>query len=101
MSNVKIGFGASKITPGLGAFMAGYFHERQATAVHDDLFAKAMLFDDGKSVAGILSCDLICLTASEVVKVREIISKKAGIDGQNIMVCCTHTHTGPQTRTAN
>jgi len=99
MSTIRIGFGASKITPGLGAFMAGYFHERQATAVHDDLFAKAMLFDDGKSVAGILSCDLICLTANEVAKVREIISKKAGIDGKNIMVCCTHTHTGPQTRT--
>jgi neutral ceramidase len=99
MSNVKIGFGASKITPGLGAFMAGYFHERQATAVHDDLFAKAMLFDDGKTIAGILSCDLICLTANEVAKVREIISKKAGIDGKNIMICCTHTHTGPQTRT--
>ena len=99
MSNIRIGCGASKITPGLGAFMAGYFHERQATAVHDDLFAKAMIFDDGKTVAGILCCDLICLTSDEVAKVREITTKKAGINGANVMVCCTHTHTGPQTRT--
>jgi len=99
MPNTKIGFGASKITPGLGAFMAGYFHERQATAIHDDLFAKAMVFDDGKTVAAILACDIICLVADEVAKVREVISKKTGIDGKNIMVCCTHTHTGPQTRT--
>jgi hypothetical protein len=41
MSAPRIGFGASKITPGLGAYMTGYFHERQATAIHDDLFAKA------------------------------------------------------------
>jgi hypothetical protein len=47
MSAIKMGFGASKITPEIGAFMAGYFHERQATAVHDDLFAKAMIFDVG------------------------------------------------------
>ncbi|HGJ66419.1 TPA: hypothetical protein ENS27_13735 [bacterium] len=98
MSAIKMGFGASKITPELGAFMAGYFHERQATAVHDDLFAKAMIFDDGKTIAGILACDIICLSADEVAKVRDVISKKTGINGNNIMVCCTHTHTGPQTR---
>ncbi len=99
MSALRIGFGASKITPGLGAYMAGYFHERQATAIHDDLFAKAMLFDDGNTIAGILACDLICLTADEVARVRETIHKKTGIDSKNIMVCCTHTHTGPRTRT--
>jgi neutral ceramidase len=95
---VKVGFGASKITPGLGVFMAGYFHERQATAVHDDLYAKAMIFDDGETVAGILCCDLICLHSGEVKKVRDLISEKTGIKGENIMVCATHTHTGPQTR---
>jgi hypothetical protein len=98
MSDLRIGFGASKITPGLGAYMAGYFHERQATAVHDDLFAKAMIFDDGNTIAGILACDLICLPADEVAKVREAIQKNTSIDGRNIMVCCTHTHTGPRTR---
>ncbi len=96
--SIKVGFGASKVTPGLGVFMAGYFHERRATAVHDDLYAKAMLFDDGKTIAGILCCDLICLHSKEVKKIRELISEKAKINGENIMVCATHTHTGPQTR---
>jgi len=95
---VKVGFGASKITPGLGVFMAGYFHERRATAVHDDLYARAMLFDDGETIAGILCCDLICLHSTEVKKIRGLISEKTGIKGENIMVCATHTHTGPQTR---
>lgn len=67
MSNIKIGFGASRITPSIGVFMAGYFHERKATAIHDDLYAKAMIFDDGNVISGILCCDLISLDRKSVV----------------------------------
>ncbi len=98
MPNIKIGFGASRITPGLGVFMAGYFHERKATGIHDDLYAKAMIFDDGNVIVGILCCDLICLQKDEVTKIREIITTKTRMNGKNLMVCVTHTHTGPQTR---
>ncbi len=98
MSNIRIGFSASRITPGFGVFMAGYFHERQATAIHDDLYAKAMIFDDGNVIAGILVCDLICLHKDEVAKIREIVTAKTRMKGENLMVCATHTHTGPQTR---
>ena len=98
MPSVKIGCGASKITPGLGVSMAGYFHDRKATAIHDDLYAKAMIFHDGKIYAGLLCCDLICIHRDEVAQIREIISKETGVKGENILVCGTHTHTGPQTR---
>jgi len=98
MSIVKVGCGASKITPDLGVLMAGYFEERKATAVHDDLYAKAMIFDDGVVSAGLLCCDLICISKHEVARIREIISKETRIAGENVLVCATHTHTGPQTR---
>ncbi|MGQ9610108.1 MAG: neutral/alkaline non-lysosomal ceramidase N-terminal domain-containing protein [bacterium] len=98
MSSIKIGFGVSRITPGLGVFMAGYFHERKATAIHDDLYAKAMIFDDGNVIAGILCCDLICLHKDEVAKIRDIVTMKTHMKGENLMICATHTHTGPQTR---
>jgi neutral ceramidase len=98
MSQIRIGCGASNISPGLGVLMAGYFEERKSTAIHDDLYAKAMIFDDGNEVAGLLCCDLICLFKDEVTRIRQIISEKAGIKGDNILICGTHTHTGPQTR---
>lgn len=101
MPNIRIGFGASTITPGLGVFMAGYFHERRATAIHDDLYAKAMIFDDGNIIAGLLSCDLICLYKDEVAKIREIVSAKTHMNGENLMICGTHTHTGPYTRNSH
>lgn len=98
MLSAKIGCGASKITPGLGVSMAGYFHDRKATSIHDDLYAKAMIFHDGSISAGLLCCDLICIHRDEVAQIREAISKETGIKGENILVCGTHTHTGPQTR---
>lgn len=98
MSTIKIGCGVSKITPGLGVSLAGYFEDRKATAVHDELHAKAMIFDDGSVTAGILCCDLICIHQDEVARIRQIISEKAGIKGENMLICGTHTHTGPQTR---
>jgi neutral ceramidase len=98
MSTIRIGCGMSKITPGLGVSMAGYFSERKAAAIHDDLYAKTMIFDDGTVSAGILCCDLICIHKDEVARIREIISRETGIKGENVMVCATHTHTGPQTR---
>lgn len=98
MSQIKVGCGESIISPGLGVLMAGYFEERKSTAIHDDLYAKAMIFNDGNETAGLLCCDLICIHKDEVAKIRQIISEKAGIKGENILICGTHTHTGPQTR---
>lgn len=98
MSQIKIGCGESIISPGLGVLMAGYFEERKSTAIHDDLYAKAIMFDDGNDVAGLLCCDIICIFVDEVVKIRQIIAEKTGIKGENVLICGTHTHTGPQTR---
>ena len=98
MSAIKVGCGESIISPGLGVSMAGYFHDRKSTAVHDDLYARAMIFDDGNVSAGLLCCDLICIQKEEVEKIREIVSRETGLKGENITVCATHTHTGPRTR---
>ncbi|MFC1712982.1 hypothetical protein ACFL6S_04895 [Candidatus Poribacteria bacterium] len=98
MSIIKMGCGASEITPGLGVSMAGYFHDRKATAIHDELYAKMMIFDDGEVSAGLLCCDLICISKGEIARIREFISKETGIKGENVMICATHTHTGPRTR---
>jgi len=98
MSKIKIGCGQSVISPGLGVLMAGYFEERKSTGIHDDLFARAMIFHDGDNVAGLLCCDLICIHKDEIAKIRQIISEKTNMEGKNFLICGTHTHTGPQTR---
>ena len=47
---LHVGFGAADITPDLGrhvAWMAGYRNDYRATGVHDALWARAVVLDDG------------------------------------------------------
>ena len=94
-SDVKIGAAAVKITPPPGIPMAGYYHDRGAEKIHDDLYAKALVIDnDGLKVA-IVSCDLIKVTAGIVSEVRNLVEKSIGINPDYIMIGATHSHTGP------
>ncbi|MCK5595043.1 neutral/alkaline non-lysosomal ceramidase N-terminal domain-containing protein [bacterium] len=92
---LKAGFSKIDITPNLGCCLQGHFDVRIAKKIHDLLFAKAAVFDDGKNKICIVSCDLIGIGKDEVKLAREIIVKETGIPNKNIIICATHTHTGP------
>jgi neutral ceramidase len=94
-ADLKIGTAAVRITPPEGTPMAGYYSDRGATSVHDDLYAKAMVFEKDGSRVAIVSCDLIGIPAEIVAAVRNIASKSTGIEPDHIMVSATHSHTGP------
>ncbi|HBE41074.1 MAG TPA: hypothetical protein DDW27_07705, partial [Bacteroidales bacterium] len=93
--DLKIGAAAVKITPPTGTPMAGYYYDRGADDVHDDLFAKAMVLEkDGARVA-VISCDLISVPAEIVSTVRALVEKNTDISADHVMVSATHSHTGP------
>jgi len=93
--DLKIGSAAVKITPPVGIPMAGQYFDRRAEGIHDDLYAKAIVINQGNSKIAIVSCDLVEVTADLVHHVRELAEKMTGIPGDHIMVSATHTHTGP------
>jgi len=93
--DLKTGAASVKITPPSGTPMAGYYYDRGADGVHDELFAKAMVFEkDGARVA-VISCDLIAVPAEIVSKVRSLVEETTGISPDRVMVSATHSHTGP------
>ena len=57
--DLKIGSAKVKITPPEGTPMAGYYSDRGAVGVHDDLFARALVIEKDGSKIAIISCDLI------------------------------------------
>ncbi|MCL6519291.1 MAG: neutral/alkaline non-lysosomal ceramidase N-terminal domain-containing protein [Armatimonadetes bacterium] len=95
---IKVGTGTKVITPPVGTSLAGYFHERKSTAVHDDLLAKAVVLDSGTAKAAICVCDLLWIQSYQTAEVRRLVHSEVGIPPENIMVSATHTHTGPETR---
>jgi len=86
------------ITPPLGVCLAGYFHERLARSVRDDLYARAVVLESNGERLAVVACDLIAPDAAVTEAARGLIAAEAGIPGQNVLICATHTHTGPALR---
>ena len=94
---LKAGAATTNITPPLGTSLAGSFMDRKADDVHNELHAKALALDNGETKLGIVVCDLICVGRVYLDQAKELIEERCGIPRSNVMICCTHTHTGPAT----
>src|SRR5690606_10295263 len=58
----RAGAAASNITPPLGSPIVGGFTEPPATHVHDELFVRALVLDDGSTKLAIVLCDSVGIT---------------------------------------
>lgn len=84
------------ITPPVGAFLEGYgARSTGSVGVHDDLHARAIVVDDGRTQAAIVSCDLIGIDRHTTAAVRALVARATDIPTENVMVAATHTHAGP------
>ena len=95
---LRVGFGRTSINPDLSdpsrpVWVAGFHHNRAATAVHDDLEAVACVIDDGKTRIGIVALDAIGFFHDDVIRVRQRCQSQLRLD--YLMVCSTHNHTTP------
>jgi len=94
-AELKLGAAAVAINPPPGIGLAGYYHERPHEGVLDDIAAKAVVLDDGDTRAAIVVCDLISMPKWIAAEARDLIEKRTGIPGHNVMIAATHTHTAP------
>ncbi|MBE6695543.1 MAG: hypothetical protein E7587_03730 [Ruminococcaceae bacterium] len=96
MSNsTMLGVARRKITPPLGSYLYGYNPFTQAESVLDDLNVTAFVFSDGKERAAIISAEVCSINSAVDTETRNAISALCGIDADKILLCATHTHTGP------
>jgi hypothetical protein len=93
------GAAKSEITPDLAGhkvYLAGFGHDRVATAVHDPLYTRCLALQSGKSLAVFCAADLIGLFYADVEKIREYFRAQAPA-GAHLVVASTHVHEGPDT----
>jgi hypothetical protein len=83
------------ITPPKGAPMAGYYNTRLAEGTHDDLFAKALVFEKGGVEVALVACDVVSLPREIIEEARRIVQQNTGIPADHVMISATHSHTGP------
>jgi neutral ceramidase len=93
---LKGGCAKVNITPPLGIPLIGSYG-KPSDDILDELYAKALVLNDGNTAVAIVSADLLYTPLEEITNpVREIIKEKTGIPKQNILICATHTHSGPE-----
>ncbi|MBI3972104.1 MAG: neutral/alkaline non-lysosomal ceramidase N-terminal domain-containing protein [Chloroflexi bacterium] len=99
------------ITPPVGTWQGGYgARTRPCEGVHDDLYARALVFAEGGGGAGagsrvaIASADLVGLDRDSVQRVRRRVQELTGgpsggraIAPERVLIVTSHTHGGPST----
>lgn len=80
-----------------GPFLAGFFHHGPyytSTGVHDPLWARALVLEQGATTLAIVALDVVGLLYPEVVQIRERV---ADLGLTQVIVAATHTHGGVDT----
>jgi hypothetical protein len=96
MGSLKVGLAKAVITPPAGVRLIGYAARTQPSiGVLDDLYAKALILDDGEKRSALVICDLLWVEKEIVNDVRKKIRELTDIKEENVMIAAIHTHTGP------
>ncbi len=95
---LKAGFYEKEITPRMGSYIPGYFSERYAEDVLDRLYGKAAVINDGENEVAVLALDALDLNGEIHEAVTKRVFERTGIKPEKVLLCATHTHTGPPMR---
>jgi neutral ceramidase len=98
--NLQIGVSQIDITPAEYKKMlrAGGLYPVRIKTIKDPLFAKAIVIASEDFKIAIITLDLIHISLSkELIELKKTIERTTGIKSNNILICPSHTHTGPYT----
>lgn len=89
----KAGASKSNITPFLGDEIVGGFSPVHASHIHDELYVRCLVLDDGKNklVFGII--DNVFVKQEVLDSAKAVILERTGIPASQVMLSATHTHT--------
>ena len=74
-------------------WIAGFINGRAANGIHDDLWARTMVIDDGKTKIAIVVLDAIGFMNDDVIDVRKRIPAEIGVT--YTIITSTHSHEAP------
>lgn len=95
MNLLKAGFGRVNVNPMLGIDISGYFVERKADGILDDLEVNALALECSGKRTVFLCIDNLGIPRVTADKFRKYISERTGVDFDAIYMAETHTHTAP------
>jgi len=90
------------ITPPAGKPMAAFpvskdpMQPRIAEGAHDALWARALALGDAAATLVIAAADVVYFRWDDVDAMRAAFAEQTGLPGENLVICATHNHNGPE-----
>jgi len=75
-------------------WLAGFQNQRPASGVHDDIWARSIIWDDGTTRIAMVVLDAIGFFHDDVIDVREMVAAK-NWEIDHVIVASTHNHEVP------
>jgi len=86
------GAATSNITPEIGGEIIGGFVPYPSKHIHDELHARCLVLDDGKTRLAMVVCDLLGIQRVVSSEARRLIQETIAIPPECVMISATHTH---------
>jgi len=91
-NKLLVGAAAGNITPRLGVFINGGMFHLKATHIHDQLYVRCIMLDNGSKRVAIVVCDS-CMIPREIFdRAKRMVQENTGLPKENILMAATHTH---------
>src|SRR5262245_18790267 len=89
---LQAGAAVLSITPNLGVSLNGSMQDRRAEHIHDELYARCLVLDNGETRVVLVLLDLLAARKDWLGEIKHQINGFTNIPLTNILISCTHTH---------
>lgn len=94
----RAGASTSNITPPLGEPIVGNWATPPATQIHDELHARCLVLDDGKTRLVFVVCDNVGIPREVFDEARRVAAEETKIPPERFLFSSTHTHSATSAR---
>ena len=97
----RAGAATSNITPPLGEPIVGGWSPYPARHIHDELHARCLVLDDGRTRLAFVICDNVGIPREVYDAAKRQLRETAALPPENVMMAATHTHSATTARSDN
>ncbi len=88
----RAGAATSNVTPPLGSSINGGFQDGKAAYIHDELHARCLALDDGKTQLVFVVVDSCVIGRDVFDAAKKLVHQATGLPVENLMMSATHSH---------
>src|SRR5690554_2618370 len=98
---LKAGASLSDVTAPLGSLIVGGWEPIPATHIHDPMYARCLVLDDGQTRIVFVVIDNVGVPRPVLDEAKRLAEEETGIPAENMLMSSTHTHSAASARNEN